>query len=329
MEAKNHLTWYTTTLRAYLTPDEVKAVMKKSDLKAALEIVQTWAWIAFAFAIAGIWPNVFTIIIALFILGGKQLACAILMHDCSHDSMFVSRRANVIIGNWFGAYPILHNLEQYRPYHREHHIYTGLDNDPDLSLTKGYPTTALSMTRKFARDLFGATGIKAQVGVIAMHIGVLKYNLGGVVERIREKKNWKESITNAFKNLWGPVTANLIMFGIFLLIGKPWLYLLWIGAMLTTYNFSLRVRSIAEHSVVGDSRDPQQNTRTTYANFFERILFAPYHVNYHAEHHLCMGAPSYNLPLMHDILLRKGFYEKGNLEPNYISIVKRAVISVE
>ena len=326
MEA-NHLNWYTTKLREMLTPEEVKAVMKKSDLRAAIEIAETWAWIAFAFAIAGLFPNVFTIVIALFILGGKQLACAILMHDCSHDSMFTSRRANLIIGNWFGAYPILHNLEQYRPYHREHHIYTGLDNDPDLSLTKGYPTTAISMGRKFLRDLLGATGIKAQIGVIAMHLGILKYNLGGVVERIREKTNWKESITNAVKNLWGPITANLILFGILYLTGKPWLYLLWIGAMLTTYNFCLRVRSIAEHSVVGDRRDPQQNTRTTYANFIERILFAPYHVNYHTEHHLCMGAPSYNLPMMHQILLRKGYFQNANLEPNYWQIVKLAVVS--
>ena len=325
MEA-NHLNWYTTKLREMLTPEEVKAVMKKSDLRAAIEIAETWAWIAFAFAIAGLFPNVFTIVIALFILGGKQLACAILMHDCSHDSMFTSRRANLIIGNWFGAYPI-HNLEQYRPYHREHHIYTGLDNDPDLSLTKGYPTTAISMGRKFLRDLLGATGIKAQIGVIAMHLGILKYNLGGVVERIREKTNWKESITNAVKNLWGPITANLILFGILYLTGKPWLYLLWIGAMLTTYNFCLRVRSIAEHSVVGDRRDPQQNTRTTYANFIERILFAPYHVNYHTEHHLCMGAPSYNLPMMHQILLRKGYFQNANLEPNYWQIVKLAVVS--
>jgi fatty acid desaturase len=322
----NHLNWYTARLRQYLTPDEVKAIMRKSDLRAALEVADTWLWIAFAFALVGFFPNVFTVIISLFIIGGKQLACAILMHDCSHDSMFTSRRANQIVGNWLGAYPILQNLEQYRPYHREHHMYTGLDNDPDVSLTKGYPTTALSMMRKVGRDLIGATGVKAQIGVIAMHIGVLKYNLGGLVIRIREKRNWKEAVISAAKNLAGPVAANLIMFAILFLTGHPWLYLLWIGAMLTTYNFSLRVRSMAEHSLVDDRSNPQRNTRTTYANFIERMLFAPYHVNYHAEHHLCMGAPSYNLPAMHNILLEKGFFKEGVLENNYWSIIKLAIV---
>jgi len=77
----NHLNWYNTKLREFLTPDEVKAVMQKSDLRAALEVLSMWLWIAFAFALVGFYPNVFTVIIALFILGGKQLACAILLHD--------------------------------------------------------------------------------------------------------------------------------------------------------------------------------------------------------------------------------------------------------
>ncbi len=325
----NQLNWYNAKLREFLTPDQVKTIMRKSDLRAALEILEMWLWIAFAFALVGFFPNVFTVIISLFILGGQQLACAILMHDCSHDSMFNSRRANLIIGNWFGAYPILHNLEQYRPYHREHHIYTGLDNDPDLSLTKGYPTSAISMLRKISRDLAGATGIKAEIGVIAMHLGILKYNLGGLIIRIMEKRDWKDAIVSTFKNLAGPIASNLIMFGLLYLLGHPMLYLLWIGAMLTTYNFCLRIRSIAEHSLVEEQQDPQKNTRTTYANFIERMLFAPYHVNYHAEHHLCMGAPSYNLPKMHEILLEKGFYKDGVMEFNYWNTFKRAIVNKE
>jgi len=86
---------------------------------------------------------------------------------------------------------------------------------------------------------------------------------------------------------------------------------------------------MAEHSMVQDRTNPHQNTRTTYANFLERILFAPHHVNYHAEHHLCMGAPSYNLPAMHKILLEKGYYKYGTMEPNYSSIIKRAILVPE
>jgi fatty acid desaturase len=302
-------------------------IMQKSNRKAAFEIATTWGWIAFAFAIAGLWPNPLTIIVALFILGGKQLACAIILHDCSHDSMFTNRKVNNFVGNWFGAYPILNDVKKYRPYHLEHHKNTGLTDDPDLSLTQGYPTTALSMTRKFARDLFGVSGAKANLAVIFMQLGFIKYALNGTAEWLSQKgRNLFEIIKTGATNLAGPVAANLIMFGILYALGHPWLYLLWIGALLTTFGFSLRVRSMAEHSVVDNQTDPRKNTRTTYANFLERILFAPHHVNYHVEHHLCMGAPSYNLPAMHRLLLERGYFKEGALEPNYWSVVKRAII---
>ncbi len=328
--AENHLKWYNKTLHEYLSNDEIKLLMQKNNWKAFLEIADTWLWIAFAFFIAGMWTNPLTIIIALFIIGGKQLACAIILHDCSHDSVFTSRGVNRFVGNWLGAYPIFHDVDKYRPYHTQHHINTGLDDDPDVPLTEGYPTSRMSMTRKFLRDLFGLSGLKSLLGVIFMQLGFVKYALNGKVERVSLKdKTLSEIILNAVKNMAGPVAANLILFGILYAFGKPWLYLLWIGAMLTTYNFCIRVRSMAEHSMVEDFHNPQKNTRTTYANFIERILFAPHNVNYHSEHHLCMGAPSYNLPLMHQLLLERGYYKNGTLEKNYFSIVKRAIVSPE
>ncbi|MCW5908503.1 MAG: fatty acid desaturase family protein [Chitinophagales bacterium] len=324
--SENHLKWYNKTLHQYLSSDEIKVVMEKSNLKATLEILHTWGWIAFAFTIAGLWTNPFTIIIALFILGGKQLACAIILHDCSHESMFTSRTINRFVGNWLGAYPIFHDVDKYRPYHIQHHINTGLDNDPDVPLTTGYPTSGMSMLRKFIRDFFGLTGVKSNSAVWLMQLGILKYSLNGKVEWLPlQGKSLFTILTTAVKNFAGPVSANAVLFGVLYAFGEPWLYLLWIGALLTTNNFSLRVRSMAEHSMVDDRTDPLKNTRTTYANFIERMLFAPHNVNYHAEHHLCMGAPSYNLPYMHQLLLTRGFYNTGALEKNYVNIVKRAV----
>lgn len=324
--AENHLKWYNQTLHNYLSADEIKALMQKSDARAALEILNTWGWIAFAFLLPGLWANPFTVILSLFILGGKQLACAIILHDCSHESMFTSRKVNRVIGNWFGAFPIFHDVDKYRPYHIQHHINTGLETDPDVPLTTGYPTTKWSMVRKFMRDFFGPTGIKSNVAVILMQLGVLKYALNGKAEFVSLKgKSFLQIASSAVKNMAGPITANLLLFSILSLFGHPWLYLLWVGALLTTNNFSLRVRSMAEHSMAEDRTNPHKNTRTTYANFLERLLFAPHHVNYHAEHHLCMGVPSYNLPAMHKLLLERGYFKEGALANNYADILKKAI----
>ncbi len=96
---ENQLQWYNKTLREYISNEELKTLMQKTDWKAFLEIADTWFWIAFAFALPALYPNVLTVIVSLFILGGKQLACAIIMHDCSHDSVFTSRKLNAFVGN--------------------------------------------------------------------------------------------------------------------------------------------------------------------------------------------------------------------------------------
>ena len=309
----------------YLSKEEISELLQKSDWKAVLEILDTWFWIAVAFTIAGIWPNPLTIVLSLFMLGGKQLACAIIMHDTSHYAQFKSKKANKISGNLFGGWPVFFGVGQYRPYHLAHHSHTGKDNDPDLNLTKGYPAGRKSLLRKILRDLIGLTGIKILYALIMIQSGLWKFNLGGKVEWIpKEERKGVGHVLIFFQNMVGPLLINFLLWAVLWVTGNGWLYLLWIGAYFTTYQFCLRIRSIAEHSVVPDHHDNLRNTRTTYANFIEKMLFAPHHVNYHAEHHLLMTVPSYNLPKMHKLLKERGFFENGLLEPNYLRIIKLA-----
>ncbi|MEO1262740.1 MAG: fatty acid desaturase family protein [Bacteroidota bacterium] len=310
----------------YLTRDERKLLHQKNDWLACWEILVHWAWIVGAFALVYFFPNIFTILVSLFILGGKQLACAILMHDAGHYAVFKNKKVNDRVGQWLGGYPVFQDVLKYRDYHYRHHVENGTEEDPDLLLTRGYPTSRKSMFRKIFRDLTGQTGIKAFVGLVMMHLGYLKYNLGGRVERVSQKeRTWKGFAEVFFQNLSGPILANFILFSLLYWLASPWLYLLWAGAYLTTFQFSLRIRSMAEHSMSVDQLDPYQNTRTTYANSLEKLLFAPYHVNYHAEHHMLMSVPSYNLKKMHQLIKARGYYKKGMLEKNYWNVIKQAI----
>lgn len=308
-----------------LSPNEIKELTKRSDLRGAIEILHTWTWIAFAFIIAGLYPSVITIALSLLILGGKQLACAIIMHDTSHYALFKSKKVNQVVGNWFGGFPMLVDLNRYRPYHIQHHSYTGSEKDPDLPLTSGYPAGYWSFSRKVLRDLTGLTGIKAFGGLMLMHAGILEFNLGG--KAIKVEGVGIGSVLKRFgMNMAGPLAANVILALLLFLAGIGWTYWLWAVAYFTTYQLCLRIRSIAEHSVVPDPGNNHQNTRTTKANFFERLLFAPHFVNYHAEHHLLMTVPPYNLPKMHKLISSRGYFEAGVMERNYSSIVRLAVL---
>ena len=308
-----------------LTKDEISWLMKKSNWRGAWEILKIWAWIIAAMALVAWKPNFFTILIAVFVLGGQQLGCSVIMHDAGHYSLFKSQWMNRVFGNLFGAWPILHNVQQYRPYHAKHHRHTGTEDDPDLKLAMNFPVRVASFVRKMIRDLSGINGIKAFLGVIAMHIGKIKYNLGGQAIQLQQTLNSKEKLQLAWINLRGPIFFHLGFFAILYLIGHPWLYAFWWFAHLTTNNFSIRIRSMAEHSMTPDLADPYRNVRTTYANFIERILFAPLYVNYHVEHHLLMAAPAYKYPKLHQMLLEKGFYNKGILSKGYWKLVKKAV----
>lgn len=309
----------------YLSVEERQSLSTKNDVKAAIGIIYHWFLILFALGLAYYFPNPIVMVISLFIIGGQQLACAILMHDAGHYAVFNSKRLNDWFGNWFGGYPIFQDMSRYRAYHLTHHLNTGLEEDPDLLLTRGYPTTRQSMIRKFSRDLFGITGSKALAGLVMMQLGYIEYNLGNKVVRTSQKdRSWTEFFKTFMNKLGGPIAAQLILLSIMTLSASPWLYLLWIGAYISTFQLSLRVRAMAEHSMVEDSTDPYANTRTTKANWIEQLLFAPYHVNYHAEHHMMMSVPSYHLPRMHHLLMQRGFYEKGNYEKNYWTIVKKA-----
>ncbi len=311
----------------YLSMEERQSLMQKQDWKAVVAIAMHCAAIVLIFCAVYYLPHPLVILLALLLLGGQQLACSILMHDASHHSLFQSKKLNDWVGNWLGAYPVLNNVSDYRPYHKEHHLHAGTQEDPDLMLTRGYPTDRKSMIRKCIRDITGQTGIKAYAALFAMHLGYIAFTQSGDIHRVAAAD--RIPISERLKRLAGPLAAQLMIFCLLWTCLHPALYLLWIGGLLTTLQLSVRVRSIAEHSVIDNPLDPHQNTRTTYANWLERLLFAPYRVNYHLEHHMLMTVPFYNLPKMHELIKARGFYEQGTLARGYWEVIRHAGSSAE
>lgn len=99
-------------------------------------------------------------------------------------------------------------------------------------------------------------------------------------------------------------------------------YLLWLASLATGFQFSLRVRNIAEHACTPTGPgDPFSHARTTRANWLERATLAPYFVNFHSEHHLFMGVPCYRLPCIHRLLLDRGYAPRMTIAPSYSSVL--------
>lgn len=317
-----------------LTAEEMAALLKKSDLRGFIEIGTTWGLIALALALVALWPHLPTVFvpvcISLVLLGNRHLALAILVHDASHHALFKTRWLNDFAGKWFASAPVLQNLEGYRTYHLQHHRYTGLDyqndkGDPDIILTRNYPISKKSLRRWILRDLTARSAPRLYLGLMAMNLGIIKFDLSGrVVMLPKQRRSALGWFIHGVRTLGPFLLTNGAMLALLVLAGHGWLYLLWLAAGFTTFQFFVRIRSIAEHGMLPRVADMLQNTRTTEVSFWERLTFAPHHVNYHLEHHFLMGVPSYRLPQMHRLLKERGVFKDAPLAHGYAEVLRLA-----
>ena len=296
---------------AAMTTEEIRDLRTIDDWRAWRSIAVNWCLVAVSFALVAWAPNPLTIILALFVIGGRQLGFAVLMHEAAHRTLLRERAWNDWVGNWLCAYPIWSDLHPYRPYHLQHHAKTGTVEDPDLVLVTPFPITRASLRRKIWRDLSGRTGWKRAKATLRRDLG-------------KSQGKVKRNFDAGLDSLHGVAITNAVLFGVLLLLGHPALYLLWVAAWLTTYSLAMRIRSIAEHAMVPDQQDELRNTRTTLARWWERILIAPIRVNYHLEHHLVMTVPHYNLPRMHRLLRQRGVLDNACITLGYANVLRLA-----
>ena len=303
------------------TTEEIRELRAIRDHRALLTLLVNYGLVAASMALVAYLPNIFTIILALFIIGARQLGLAVVMHESAHHTLFKNRKLNDFVGNWLGGYPVYLSADMYRAHHLEHHAKTWTEADPDLPLAKGFPVSKASMARKVMRDLLGITGLKQLVGTSYLAIKVIRgeqVDSGTLPMRMTRGP--------AIRMLVGTLLTNLLFFGLLWSLGHPMLYLLWFGAWMTTNNLVARIRSIAEHAVVPDPGDPIGQTRTVLAGWLERLFIAPNGVQYHLEHHLLMTVPHYNLPKFHVMMRDRGLLEGACIADNYAQVLRVAVV---
>ena len=283
-----------------LTTEEIKPFVQRSDVRAWGVVVYDFALIAGAFAVAGLWPNPITVIAAILILGGRQLALAVIYHDASQGVLFRTRRLNDLLGHWVAAGLLNTSMYAYRAYHLKHHKFAGTPEDPDMPLANAYPTSSAALKRKFQRDATGQTGWKA---------------VSSQLKRLRPRRNVSFLLSHG------------VMLGLLALAGIAWTYVLWWVAHITWFHVILRLRFISEHGVAIDrlSSDARENTSTTVISWWEGLLIGPNNVNYHLEHHLSAAVPCYHLPALHRLLRDRGFFDDFDcLSHGYVDVLRKA-----
>lgn len=304
--------------------ESLQRLLEKSNLQGTMSTLTSYGLIFLSFAVLYFYSNPLTWLMALIILANRQLGLAILMHDAAHGTLFKTPVLNTFVGKWLCAAPVLADLDRYRTYHLEHHRTAGTPQDPDRSNYEGYPVTQKSFLRKILRDMTGVTGHKIFIIVIKMNAGLVKYQLS----YDKTKKTTKPPLTAQMKGLiqglYPTIIFHSLAFALFYALGRVEIYLAWWLAWMSFYQLFSRIRNAAEHGAVKDinTDNPLLNTRTTYANIFERLTVAPHFVNYHLEHHILATVPPHNLKRFHLLLKSKGALTQSSVNSNYWSVLR-------
>lgn len=283
-------------------------------------------------------------LLAIILVGGRQLGLSILMHEAAHGLLHPNRKMNNFLGQWLTGAATGSDLIAYRTYHLQHHKYTQQPEDPDLALSKPFPTTRASLTRKVVRDLTGQTFLKQRAAQFGLAFVGLKAKLRGEQPDKTTRRDTRagtpfnkqsdDGMTPPTVDVAGAmavtravgrflvVQAVLLAVSLLLYGWTPWL--LWMAGLATTFQLFLRIRNIAEHAcTTTGSADPFTHARTTHAGWIARATVAPYWVNYHAEHHLFMGVPCYRLAAVHAMLGRVGKHDAMTIAPNYTAVLRQ------
>jgi fatty acid desaturase len=308
-----------------LTRDEIRAFTRRSNLAGALAIAWSWLVIAACFTALALVPHPLVFVAVVIILGGRQLALAVAMHEAAHGTLFRTRWCNDVLTDWLCARPVWSDTARYREHHLGHHAHTGTERDPDLGLALAEPMSRRSLRRKLLRDLTGLSGLRRIVGLLAIDAEILVYDVGGNPRRAPRRS--RAYLLRALgRNLRKPIVAHVVIAAALAAAGHAWVYSAWLVAYVTMFSLVVRIRSLAEHACTARTDDQLRNTRTTRAGLLARVVFAPLHVNFHLEHHLLPTVPWWRLPALHRLLVAHGALPPASLARGYLHVLQLVTV---
>jgi len=255
--------------------------------------------------------------LSFFVMGAKQHALLVIMHDACHGRLLRNRRLNNLVGNLFCAFPAGFVAANYRLAHLAHHAATNTPFDPSWAyLIRNeefkFPKPRREFWKLICKDV---SGLNMPSWWPSLRVWT------GWPYIFQDKAKYMAPAERAeFAIFWAAVLLINAVFG-------TWLYFifLWILPMFTLTLALYRLRTIPEHDLDRQGTE-LEHTRHVYGSWLECFALAPLNVNYHIAHHLFPSVPLYNLPKMHATLMEDpGFKEEGQIWKRYLG--KDGVIS--
>jgi len=271
-----------------LNKEQLYALSRVNPFISTCHILLEWTAVAFAATLCQHFWNPLLYVATVALIGARQHALLILMHDGTHYRLFRNRRVNDWVTELLLAWPHLVTMRSYRENHVAHHNYVNTEKDPDWLRKRDnpewhFPQSARNLLGIFLRDLVGIGGIN-------------------VIRLASSLSSAATAPSKAFVRMrlvyYVTVIGALIATG----CGKA-LVLYWVVPYFTWLILIMRIRSIAEHFAIEGEPGAYRQTRTTHAGLLARLFIAPKNVNYHIEHHFFPSVPFFRLSQLHALLM--------------------------
>jgi fatty acid desaturase len=290
-----------------LNQEQLYALSQVNPFISTCHILLEWTAVVLAAALCQHFWNPLLYVATAVLIGARQHALLILMHDGTHYRLFRNRRVNDWMTELLLAWPHLVTMRSYRENHVAHHNYVNTEKDPDWMRKKDnpewhFPQSAMCLVGIFLRDLVGI----------------------GAINLIRLASSLSSSArptSKAFARMRLAFYVTVISVFISAGCGKA-LVLYWVVPYFTWLVLIMRIRSIAEHFAIEGGPGAYRRTRTTHVGFLARLFIAPKNVNYHIEHHFFPSVPFFRLPKLHALLMsNQEFAEAAHLSQSYAKVL--------
>ncbi|MDA1260256.1 MAG: fatty acid desaturase family protein [Planctomycetota bacterium] len=291
--------------------DRVRSLSRINALRTWADIAFDWTIMLGAMAVTIRLDHWALYPFAIILIGSRQHALAILLHDASHYRLFKSRAWNDTVAEVCCGLPIGVSLKAFREIHLLHHWHVNEVRDVGHQAHLDDKDFIFPMKRKrmrgiIARDLLllhvrqsfrgrrGYSPFGAGRGWRSWLLGRPRKDAHAftTAERMRFLFTYGAVLTLALTLPWGIVWRAI---------------LLWMVAWCTVLTLCIRLRSAGEHLCV-ENQHELNIARHVDARWWERLGILPHGIQHHVAHHMFPSVPYYRLKMLHEGLLQDPVY---------------------
>ncbi|MFQ6395835.1 fatty acid desaturase [Nocardia sp. KC 131] len=283
--------------------NDIKGLRKLDNWHGLLALIGDWAVIAAVVIICEqlsgwIWWLVY-LTAASTVIATRQRALVTLVHEAAHGTLAKHEGINRFLGTWFSGYVVLQPFDAFRRSHmRDHHGSFGdVRADPDF---RAHITAGLYKPQSGAKFVWHY-----------LVMPLLGRQTWAVVKQlvVAQLFGTRDEVRRGLALVCYVVTLGLLCWT----AGYGTQFLLyWIIPMLFVFPLVDWYIGLLEHfPLVGNNNIEVQTTRHRVLGPVSYHLFGMHNEGYHLDHHLSPRVPYWNLPKLHEILLRDPIYARA------------------